>query len=1772
MPDNSLAPMDPANFDPNSLIYRRQQTTIQALEGLDGDPQEAGRAVQLGNSTGTPPELIAPDLEHYDSQYKAGLTAHLVNSNDFLRQYIEDKPLAATISQNDWGLMDEISQGLQRMWPVQLAKPLVKMEGTALGEAVQGFKEGFGREALDARFDEANPEIQQFYNYIDSPIWRHLAHAALPEIRDFEGSMAALQGATVGGASFLASLLRQTGAHDLEVPGTGHVLGIGSPEDAVRDLVGLSQVALPELAHPGMSMAWVEALNTAAHVRRVADAYIKAGVPPPPGLHPIIDELYRVQTEIDQKNLKDLEKKFDDLETTQIAPEYTADFIRQHVKTEIGVSAEAVRKNEAKFDFIPDLQEKLKAAEDIGGDISIPLEDWITKLKPEDRNELRDDIRIRSEGLTPNEVKELKTEEVPTDMEDQIRQAAGLAPLVQASRGLVGQTADIDGVPHAVWYDVSEDGRAAVKPTELWTENEQKILANVNQELERILPNWAHYMGASKIELGGQPVQGLFAQFHDQVPLITWSLEAQQPHLNVARHEALHFLRQMGLFTESEWSTLVSHAIEHNWTDKYHINERYAHLDENGKLEEAIADGFGEWRAGAKTTDSVHAVFEKIKAFLESIKKTVLEAIGEKRDITAQDLFLAADVGEIGRRQPKPLNEGIFAPKASALSEEELVAKAGAYGLTKDQMQRHLELVAKQRAEEANARAERVAKAEALRQTKEWKDNRKDMRAEVEERINARPDVAADEFFRNGRYLGAKVRGKPKLLESAIPEEYRAVLKDHTSPDGFHPDDLAGQFGYGTGSELVKGVGELAKQREESGLQPKEFLKRTVEGETDRAMEARYGKLNENILSDVKDQLYSKTSFDLLHDDLLQIGMKAGIKPLDRLQVEAKAKEDFKSMTLKRADENHFLQLSGKAGRKTQDAMRAGKWDEALKHSYEQFRAMLMAKEAKKLQGEREKFDVQAKSLAARTKESIEQDYLNWIHKIYTQIGKPIKQTEADLRREIEAGDHETLSDFVGAKRAELLEVEAPEFLTTDFKKDYESLTTDEFRAIRDSVTTLVENGRMEKKVFREGIQREFDEVRDEVIASLKEFTEKNYDAADGRWLGPIPPKPAKLLRTFLAQSLQMESLFHRWDHGDPRGAFTRWFFRPLAEAANEKAAMEREYSRRVRALGEPKNLKGLVPNPLFRTPPTAKGDVPGRLMQFTRKNLLGVLLNIGNESNLSKLAKGYNLTPEAIKAWAFKYATKEDLDFVQNVGNIFKDLKVEADKMYRRMSGIAPTQIEIKPFETPRFGTYDGWYYPLIPHELWEGQGKVTKDSLEGQNYTRATTPNPYTKERTGATYPLSVTLDAMTNRMGQMIHDITMREAVVQFAKLAYDKKIRNEIKRHYGQEYADLLIPYIRDVANVANYNSAGDHVFSQWSEFYRQNMIASLVGLNPNTVLKHGPTAAMNSITEVGAANFLKAAWGLLKTDPETGERNWSFAMENSSELQRRHRNYFETLGGADKAIQGKATLRDTIIKLGATPVAISDLLSAVPTWMAKYEDGIRAGLTKGEAVAEADTAVRRAHGSTAITSRPAIARGGGFKPWVSSLYGFFSHILNRQYEMGWRAKDALGMAAEGDIKGAVSQVPKIAGMFFSYVIFPAMVESAVQGEIFNKDPWPEKVAKALAFGLSSSWIGVRDALGALIYGHDPSLGLFNTSINTIGNVFRDVKNINKMGRQKAGMVWQHANTALGLLTGWSNAQIGKTGRYLYNVKQGLERPKGFLDLQHGLRFGTGKERK
>lgn len=1345
------------------------------------------------------------------------------------------------------------------------------------------------------------------------------------------------------------------------------------------------------------------------------------------------------------------------------------------------------------------------------------------------------------------------------------------------------------------WETYSPNIQGFIKPDALRSEADRQLVNIVNNELDRIVPQKTAIQGVDTIKVGGQGLEGqrpgeairaggVYIRYKETYPIILYALDGENA-LGAARHEAIHHLRSYGFFKPEEWETLQNEALAGGWLSKYKIDSRYPTAKPELKLEEAIAEAYQDW-AGQKDSltdrakslmgieSPLDTIFRKMKEFFDRIKDRVGALLG--KDPQWEDVFKRVDTGEVGGREgTQPLDARAFNEKLSVSEEPEggsrVFERASALGMTVDQFKGLDKAMQAQHAADIAAETKRAEDFQRKTQTKEWKDNRRELRQDISREITQRPDVAADLFFATGELYGKKISSGYKLdTDQLSPEQRAAIPKDYQARGGLNPDDVANIFGYGSGDAMLARLAEYNGAKKATGLGAKDFVVRVTDIEADRQMRLKYGVLEDNIIDSVKEQVASEASLNVLHEETMALGMRIGQGPLTKEAILKDLRAMYSKMSLGSVSSDAYFRAAGKAGRISEAARWKGDAQGEFRAKQQQYYAMVIANEALKTEKSLAQFDKVAKRFSKREVATIDQEYTNFIHDILMRVGKSVRRSVQDLETEIAAGEYKSLPEFVEGKETHgLREVPVADILLDpNFRKKFEDLTVDEFNATNDSIKTLIKNGRDEKKIVKAGVEADLSDIRKQMIDQLSEFQERTYDAKGGRWMGPIPPSIAKVLRTYGVAHIQIENLFNRWDHDNPRGVFQQYVMRDLADAANNESAMEKRFAGRMREVDDGADLKKGVDNNLFKVPGTEQ------FVKMNRGNLRTVLMNMGNESNMSKLARGYGIKPEQLWAWVNQHATKADWDWAQKMGDVFKEIKGEADVMYRNLSGVAPESLEIKPVQTMH-GEYEGWYYPVIYHPEFEGASKklMGKDALEQKGFVRATTPAGYTKGRTGYAGPMALDLDMLPARMKQMIHDVAMRPAVINASKIFYDKDVRGAIFKHFGAEWRDMLVPYLVDVANSANYMPKQQRIFTGVSEFIRQNMISTLVGLNPGTVLKHGPTAAVQSLHEVGPINFLKATKSLFSINERTGETNWQFAMRESDELQRRHRNYEETLGGTVNQMMPTnqfMTLRQTVQKFSATPVAISDLMSAVPTWLARYETSMDEGGTHGDAVFDANRAVRRAHGSTAITNRSQVMRGGAMSQWMASVYGFFSHIMNRQYELLWKAGETMDLAKDGQYREAMQRAPELTSMLFAYVLAPALIEEMVTPLVSKDDEsWGKKAAKGIAFTLGASWVGIRDVASAILNGRDPSVGLFSTAYKTVSDVARDLSKNAPLSKEHAGKVIRDGSTMLGALTGVVPGQVGKTAQFGYGVAQGTERPKGPWGWMVGARFGTLK---
>ena len=163
--------------------------------------------------------------------------------------------------------------------------------------------------------------------------------------------------------------------------------------------------------------------------------------------------------------------------------------------------------------------------------------------------------------------------------------------------------------------------------------------------------------------------------------LIQVSLAADDP-AKAARHEVIHHLRNIGVFTKKEWTALERMARK-AWMDQYDIEgrygadyrERFGDQAEGRLLEEAIAEAFMDWDADRlRPMNPIRRLFERIKSFLDGMRQ-LLAGEGITR---WEQVFGRVERGEVGQRPSVRANlEEAFATRDPAQIHQALEAARG---------------------------------------------------------------------------------------------------------------------------------------------------------------------------------------------------------------------------------------------------------------------------------------------------------------------------------------------------------------------------------------------------------------------------------------------------------------------------------------------------------------------------------------------------------------------------------------------------------------------------------------------------------------------------------------------------------------------------------------------------------------------------------------------------------------------------------------------------------------------------------------------------------------------------------------------------------------------------------------------------------------------------------------------------------------------------------------------------------------------------------------
>lgn len=707
-------------------------------------------------------------------------------------------------------------------------------------------------------------------------------------------------------------------------------------------------------------------------------------------------------------------------------------------------------------------------------------------------------------------------------------------------------------------------------------------------------------------------------------------------------------------------------------------------------------------------------------------------------------------------------------------------------------------------------------------------------------------------------------------------------------------------------------------------------------------------------------------------------------------------------------------------------------------------------------------------------------------------------------------------------------------------------MTVGEWTAIADSKQSIAKWGRKQYVEDVTGKKMLLDDLINQIVEDINFFPERDvrYDK-----LGVSKDAKPGGLRTMWMQLQQLEYHFERIGRYDPSAPLLKFVQHRLIDGANKARVLELQFGRRLNELAELAskiNMTRKLPNDILYEPrklilnEEGKRVIPEDGNPFrvmTEHNLIALMLPFGLRSGQTRMGQSYGSTPELLMDYINTHATQDHWNLVKGIWKIFRDIKTLEDEMNMRISGV-PIQDEIGvPLET-KFGVMRGEYYPIM-NDRGDPFFKLRTDEANRFQNVRARVWDGFEKPRTARDAPVSLDLADLNGHIARRLRALGVKEAVIDAGKVFYDERFQRAMASRFGKDLVDLLEPYLKDVAGMPGWETGTLEGANRFMEAIRRNAVQAVAGFNPVIFMKHAPTALIHAIGEVGPMRLMEAFHHLIVNNSETIAKNESFIYDGAmidghwwggvAEIIGRRHHWNETTMGGIESILSKPpslaearryglptnmsvwkVLKQELTQAGSWAIQTADMKIAEAVWTAKYthemENLASTNMTRWEAHTEADRlasfAVRKALGSTAITSKPAIMRSSAWY-WrgMTAFMGFFNNTLMRLTSSVWRIGDARREFQQtGDGKKFMSEAGQAGKSFMFYFALTAAVEQMAE-EIFkdHHDPtWYRLGVKPfLHLGFQIAPMG-RSVFAAMEYGggFNPGMTILDTSLDSI----------------------------------------------------------------------------
>jgi hypothetical protein len=1560
----------------------------------------------------------------------------------------------------------------------------------------------------------------------------------------------------------------------------------------------------------------------------------------PVGLHPLIDQFHIKQTETEAAARDATMAAADATKAKERVPDLLSQAIDNGKTIDVSADkiAEVRASDPTAFSYVPDIESKVAQAQVHGGDVSIPSGEYFAKTSTEVHDLVKDDIRGES-GLTVNEAKELPETKGLIEKQPVLYHGSRYSDIDQLSSldGISYLTADPAVAKEYAQNDLLGSGKiqgATEGPTIY------HVQADLGQVLDlRTAEGQAHYkqlrtqfnktvsdpdeklpkltsegfiqasglpgFGNARTVLQHSPEFG--AMLVDEGHQGT-SIAVRSALTKIVRREAL--INPIATATETHVLANEDAVRRQLWLDPILTSDaagmpaanfaRYSKLIQ--KVQFGLAKGAMDAaereikrRETAFWKDEVRKRSDEVRSELEATPvheadRTLRgdrkdDPLGRKLNREATEELMPEQVS--GVKTVKDANGNHFVVSDPDLGETKSSGTANAVTTT------HTGIDGVITRSVLNSQGDMVAATDINRLGSETDPTKRPWTGKRETAQLLAEINAHDADFANVHKRAELEQLRKDVASGALSvEEGRAQLekligdkgglnelpKGIWAKDGYHPDEIADTFGFHSGREMLDALIDLQRQR--GTEQPAKYFEKLVRAEAERRVEDEHGRFDDRVRNAAIDAVMSVAQLDVLTEEANTI---AGDKQLTREAVEQHARDLFSTTPAKNAGKfEAFARLAGKYGQAAETALLKGDPVTALQNKLRQLTNFVLAREARAFAKETEGFKrLTDPFIKNKVVEKVEQGFSDQIQRILVNLQFGLRRDTAELRRAVH---DKPLASFLADIR-DNLGLDLPVADGLDQQINFSKVDVQRFREIRDSIQTLAHAGRELQKV-RLG---EAEMAAADLEGQLRDQLRDVFPVP--REIDLRPPgyfkKLGKGIHDMTDAMLSMSVIAREMDGGKFGGLVDRIFQRPLQEAKYLQGDLEKLIGGKLRELAGDKDFQKAGKN-------TAKNtrlyDVDGKLRDLTIGEMRQMMLHVGSEENVKKLVNGMNValerrdpniakwTKQSVMDFIHDNATEKDWGWAQGIWNLFeKEMWPRVEENERRTTGVAPRKKEPVSIDTP-FGTYDGGYAPLRQDPLRNDIKPRKPEALFDNGNWRGSKPAAgYSKDVTSALYAVDLQPGAVASALREMIHDVSFRQPLMEAKKFLDRSGVQRALKDAVGKDRAKLFDDYLKDVAGGGlQQMDAGAGALAKFMQRQRLGFVLGQLTYRASTLGKHFTAVGATSAHEVGLVPFAKAT-GELFANPVRFPEKIQQLMAESGELRTRWANMDRDLHDQDLRSLGQNSTLATANHWGHIGYALTDMFSAAPTYIAAKKNALAEGKPFEDAVAEANEAVRRAHGSGNIVDQPALMRNNNeFLRTMMVAMGFFNRVFQKQYEVGKGVAQIPSDLVHGNYDKASQKFINAISYTVYYGAMVTLGEMAIAGGFSKGEDWAKEFGLELVHTQFSGIPLLRDLSAAVLdafhkgrqhidVSASPAYEPIKSLLLTAYNLAEEAT-----GGKPAPSALRDAASAVNVFIPLpGTGQAGTTGQFLWDIEHNKQFANNPGEMARGLLMGRSQ---